>query len=390
MQAGNDVHEKTQRRHTVTNPFLELYMKHEISPVHQDLSDIKTHYIRRENLYRQLGLPIIAFKDKRILEIGPGSGYNTLAFFKWGAIVDLVEPNPKARHDIYELFGNYDIPRQSYTVCSDVIEDFNTDKRYPIIICEGFLPCLENKQEIINKLISLLEPNGIIVNTCLDEFSMFYERLRKIIARKLIGRCTDFDKNVDTLVKAFETHFNSLKRTSRCISDWVIDEYLNDALDNELMSIADCMGLFGDSFDYLGSSPHMFTDYTWYKDITHDYNAAVIDQFNKKRHLLMTMTDDDTPAEKHEIDRITRYLKKIKHYAVRYDMTLSSRDLKQIIYELKSMDIWVYRSNNGAIGEAVELLEDKNLTPEKVSNAMVFGSAFGRGQQYLSMVKRSD
>lgn len=66
------------------NKWLEYYAEHEISPVRQDLSDINRHFAKREKLYRQLGLPCVIFEGKKILEVGPGSGYNTLAFFSWG------------------------------------------------------------------------------------------------------------------------------------------------------------------------------------------------------------------------------------------------------------------------------------------------------------------
>lgn len=66
------------------NPFLNYYSKYSISPVKQDVRDVNLHYKRREKLYRQLGIPPLFFDKKTILEVGPGSGYNTLAFFSWG------------------------------------------------------------------------------------------------------------------------------------------------------------------------------------------------------------------------------------------------------------------------------------------------------------------
>lgn len=66
------------------NEYLEYYGKYHISPVNQNIDDLKLHYDRRRKLYRQCGLPVIAFKNANVLEVGPGSGYNTLAFFEWG------------------------------------------------------------------------------------------------------------------------------------------------------------------------------------------------------------------------------------------------------------------------------------------------------------------
>lgn len=59
-----------------------VYGKYKISPVKQDLSNPSIFFQKREKLYRQLGIPTILFDKKDILEVGSGSGFNTLAFFK--------------------------------------------------------------------------------------------------------------------------------------------------------------------------------------------------------------------------------------------------------------------------------------------------------------------
>ena len=49
------------------NDQLEYYRKHNISPERQDISNIDVHYARRKKLYRQCGIPEIAFRDAEIL-----------------------------------------------------------------------------------------------------------------------------------------------------------------------------------------------------------------------------------------------------------------------------------------------------------------------------------
>ena len=56
------------------NDFIEYYDEYQISPVKQDISDIDIHYKRREKLYRQCGIPMLAFRNAEILEVGPGGG----------------------------------------------------------------------------------------------------------------------------------------------------------------------------------------------------------------------------------------------------------------------------------------------------------------------------
>ncbi len=56
----------------MSNIFLDYYGKNQISPVRQDINDMQIHYERRKKLYRQCGIPILAFKNAEMLEIGPG------------------------------------------------------------------------------------------------------------------------------------------------------------------------------------------------------------------------------------------------------------------------------------------------------------------------------
>ena len=65
------------------NDQIKYYEEHKISPETHDISNIELHYERRRKLYRQMGLPLIAFKDSKILEVGAGSGYSTLALFNF-------------------------------------------------------------------------------------------------------------------------------------------------------------------------------------------------------------------------------------------------------------------------------------------------------------------
>lgn len=56
------------------NTILDFYREHGISPVHQDISDFNYHCMRREKLYRKLGVPTLLFDKAEVLEVGPGGG----------------------------------------------------------------------------------------------------------------------------------------------------------------------------------------------------------------------------------------------------------------------------------------------------------------------------
>ncbi|HDX6329077.1 TPA: methyltransferase domain-containing protein, partial [Campylobacter fetus] len=163
------------------NEFTQFYKEHNISPVSQDLSDINLHLKRRANLYQMLGIDKRLFKNRDVLEVGPGSGFNSICFCKWGANLDLVEPNDKGRKEISQNLNGY-----KFRLYDDFIENFVSSKKYDFVIAEGFLPSLNNSKDILSSLIKLVKKDGILVTTCIDEFSHFYEDLRRITGFILI------------------------------------------------------------------------------------------------------------------------------------------------------------------------------------------------------------
>ena len=80
---------------------LDFYIKEGISPVYQDISNLNKHFQIRANLYRLLGLIPSFLKGKDIIEVGPGSGHNSIyTATLLPRTYELVEPNPVALKDI--------------------------------------------------------------------------------------------------------------------------------------------------------------------------------------------------------------------------------------------------------------------------------------------------
>jgi len=373
------------------NQYIKYYGENNISPVHQDISNFNLHLFRREKLYIILGMPNICFNGRDVLEIGPGGGYNALAYFKWNANMDFVEPNKKAQEEIPKLYQKYSINK--YNLFKGKFEDYNVDKKYDIIIAEGFIPLLSNRIEIMNKIFSYLKPGGVGVVTCVDDISYFFEYLRKIIAIKLcrLYKVDKFDEKNSLLVKAFERHYKTLKYASRPVEDWVADNLMNPYSFGDLFTVGECIDAIPEGYDILGCSPDLFTNYQWYKDYEYNDKQNCKEQFYRKHHnLIMTgMTETSRNGEKNkELIKLMRGLRNIiddNNDKLNDKITDSLIELlNNIIGNLDDIDSCVTDS----IKEAVKLIKDPDLTIEKVSGAGAFAAAFGRGQQYVSIVKR--
>jgi len=372
------------------NPFIDFYGKHRVSPVRQNIENFNLHMQRREKLYRSLGMPPVLFSNKRILEVGPGGGYNSLAFLRWGANMDFVEPNPKAQEEIEILLEQHEVDKKCWTLFPDRVENYYPEKTYDVIIAEGFLPGISNQAEVIEKFSKLMNPGGVISVTCIDDVSFFFENVKRLIAWKLIQGIEDFDAKVKVLSQAFTSHLLQLKHASRLVEDWVVDQFLNPALYGELFSMEDCIHAFGSEFEVLGSSPQIFTDFSWYKNVDFDSKKHFLQQFSRKRHSLILVDVDDHERTIEENEKLVKALTCFRKLS-----KLAETDSNKEIYpellvqlrEIRNLSQNIDKRIPEIIDEAIRLLSQEDLTVHDVSNATKLAGAFGRGQQYVSMVK---
>lgn len=377
------------------NPFVTFYGKHKISPVHQDISDFGIHLMRREKLYNSLGIPTMAFAGKRIVEVGPGGGYNTLAFFSWGAAhVDLIEPNKKAQDEVSDLFSSHKIDRKRWKLFPATIEEVRSASQYDIVIAEGFISGLYERDNVILKLKQLAAPKGIVVVTCIDDIGFLLELIKRIVGHYLI-RCKGaetFDEKVALLSRAFQTHLKSLKFASRPVEDWVTDQFLNPSNYGKFFNIAECITEFGREFELLGSSPSMFVDHSWYKDIKFDRHNSILEQYAAKKHVLLWQGISDSSRPAASNDLLAKKAFEFRMICKKAENNLDDRNLKKITAKLREILVLVRDINKRAgerILEGIRLLEDKNLTEEKVSGSDKFASSFGRCQQYVSLIRKA-
>lgn len=377
------------------NEFLEYYEKHQISPVKQDIDDLEIHYERRKKLYRQCGIPTIAFRNASILEVGPGGGYNTLAFFHWESQhIDLVEPNSWGRKDIERLFGQQIISSDKYTVYPCQIEDYQTAKKYDFIIAEGFLQNLYNQQEVIEKLKKLVAKDGVIVITCTDAACYFIELMKRLVGHVLTADIAEYNQKVDYLADFFRPQLNSLRGVSRSAKEWVQDQILDAPNVNGVeLSLLQAIDYFAEEFDVLGCSPRMFTDYSWYKDIWYNHREDYKEQFVKKRMSLLMANTPEIILPIEQVNILTEHFNNIKKLEIEYENTADIGKVDAIIEEMDSMQEGLKQGMHSMFLNVFSEIREMLSCVQKrkrvnMENYPHFFSAFGRTQQYISFVKK--
>lgn len=369
--------------------FIEFYDKYKFSPK-QEISDYENHSKRRKELYKHLGLLPQFFQGKKVIEVGPAGGFNSLVIADWNpSEYYLIEPNKQAIKILYENLSNHPKYKEGkLRIIENKIENFNTNKKFDIVICEATVHGLKNREEILDKLGRLVLSGGILVLTCIDEISYFFDLIRKYLAHILTNDIPNLEDKIEILIKAFGSHLlgNKNKR------DWILDNLISDVIFNSF-SIKDCINFYDKKFQIYNTSPKIFTDFRWYKKISddEDYNKIALKQFDEIRHNLFycySTLNKRNISENNELFNIC-----IKIRELVYKLILDKIDKREEIKNsIKQLQNNFSNTNNEIIKsleEIIELLNIEKLTVEDLNSKYPnFKKSFGRALQYVSLIKR--
>lgn len=378
----------------MTASHLEFYTKFNISPVRQDISDLSRHFQRREALYRQLGILPRTIRGQMILEVGPGGGYNSLytAALAPQRYV-LVEGNPTGIEHMKLLFEQFPKWTSMTEIVQSRLEDWRPDHEYDFVFCEGVLSGVPNPEEILNKLADSTSVGGVLTITCVDHLSHFPETLRRALAQLVINPDDSLDTKVQKILPMMEPHLRTLPGMSRRYDDWVIDNLIHPGSIIPLISFPEAIAVLAPRFEFYASSPHLVTDWRWYKAIVGDnwdFNVPAIEQFWTQAHNLLDYRKMLSAREAVENQRLydlcTAARAELEKFERKRDLCfmVNFRELLvKIIEEVRHFSGEIAE----ALAEAAELLIDDRPRPDAVAEATKFGALFGRGQQYLSLTR---
>ena len=340
-------------------------------------------------------MPPVLFRERTIMEIGPGGGFNALAYFHWGSDVVFVEPNHKGQEEIPIQMAENGILPNRWTLIKNTVENIPANKQFDIVIAEGFLPGLHDRDPVVSALSKLTSKGGVLVVTCADDVSILFEVVRRIIATRLIiiQGAVNFQDKVDLLSQAFASHLAKLQYASRPVNDWVTDVFINPACYANLFSIEDCINEFGNEFEIMASSPDMFTDYSWYKNTEFNRNGSCLAQFACKRHNLILWDIPETIRSAEANATLHRAAYALRRYASGMAEDLNNEPQISVICEILKSIINITTDLDARIGaalsEAAQLISDSSLNAKMISTAEKLAVVFGRGQQYVSLVRNT-
>ena len=268
-----------KKRKKIEGEVLKIYRK--VSPSHRNLisTQSKTQFFnQRINLFKTLGLPLSFFKNKKILEIGGGTGEKALFYAFYGAQVTIVEPNEKSCLIAKKIFSQTKLANKLTVVNKSLFDiDISLIKKFDMISAEGVLHHtfhpIENLEFILKNMVS----NQIILIAIGESHGMLKRELQKMAVKQL---AKNDPKLISHFVKElFPQHLlRATKYDLRNAESVIYDNYINPQ--DESSNLRDiCNAFFKNKISYLSSYPKLDLFY-----ITNPWNHKRENQFNYKSY----------------------------------------------------------------------------------------------------------
>lgn len=259
-------------------PQVDYYQSQSFNPVLIPVEDRAiwlSHVAKRRHLYeRHLGVPLSLMAGRRVLEFGCNTGENALVLASFGARFTFVEPNKLVAPRFRSLFTDFGLAGAIEAFHETEIALFTSNETYDLVIAEGFLSTLPNRDEMLAKIIRLIRPGGFGVISFNDRQGGMLEMLKRALLHRafaLTGLADIHSDQALALARAFfEEDFKKLN-ASRSLETWwrdtlVAPHHLNAHLWSypELLSILDVHGAVVHGTSPMWSS---WEHFNWYKNV---------------------------------------------------------------------------------------------------------------------------
>ncbi len=375
--------------------FVAYYNEKSIIPVGQDLDD-PDFIFKRNSLYKLLGIPLSTLQNKRIIEFGPGGGYNATAIAHFEpesyVFVDAAKASLQelSRKSSAGLFGNVAVK-----IVESNIFDYSDTQSFDLVVVEGVVPGQTKPAEMLRHVGSFVRPNGHLVTTTTSATSLLSEVCRRLFRPFISFNRKSFDDQLVLSEKIFESHLKSLGTKTRPTRDWVLDSILHDWESGAkvIFSMVDASQSLGADFDFFGSSPKFLVDDRFYKKIdrsAENSNNLLVKQFPTLSLALLdyrvSFLDTLGSAQGLDIEGLCTVLFDTQIKIIGENSYDKLDDFFYYLRKVEALLPEVSTPTTLAIDEFIrnfQLMIDKNNSVDFPT----FSRWWGRGQQYVSFMR---
>jgi SAM-dependent methyltransferase len=251
------------------------------------------HFDKRQNLYeKHLGIPLAYLNGAAVLEFGSNSGENALVWALAGADLTLVEPNYQVLPRLRELFDRFGAAGQIDRLECEGVGEFQSDQLYDLVVAEGFLYTLPDRDAALRKIAGFVRPNRFGVVSFNDRYGSVLEYLRRAYLFRTCELAGVADlrsaASLNLARRLFAADFARLN-SSRTFEAWWQDTLINPfCRSGQLWSVPEVLTvLTEEGCEFHTSSPlwATFRHFDWYKNlyraearreqVLHDWRCAL-------------------------------------------------------------------------------------------------------------------
>ena len=193
--------------------------------------NIKRLQKQRETLFHyKLNLPVELFKNKKLLDLGSGTGMYSIIYNLWGADCTLVEYDASSYKKSKEIFSKFQRTGSINKFINKDIFKFKENYLYDIVHCNGVLHHTDNKERGIKLMSDNLKKGGIFILGTSTISGFFQRNLQRLILYSI-------SKNRHEIIKNAKKYFGDhLRRASigsgRSVLAVIYDTYINSQIDS--------------------------------------------------------------------------------------------------------------------------------------------------------------
>ncbi len=327
---------KSQYIREVEKRVLKVYR--DVSPSYRKLftkKDFIENYKQRINILRSISLPEQTFYKRKILEIGGGTGENSIFYSLWGANVTIVDPNEISLKRAKELYKNNNLN----VVCikKNLFElKPNFIKSFDIVICEGVFQHTAVPSQALERILKSIR-KGSIFMIAIAEKNGFYKRT---LQRKFIKKISKNNQEIILNAKKyFKLHLDRASRFGlRSKIAIIYDTYINPQV--KAISLKKICELFyKNKFYYLSSYPSLSNTF----EVT-PWSQAKIEPFNYKANIkrykmieklwrVSGNLEESKIINSYDINKINMYLEKADTHLKKISKSIDSKKIKNLNIE---------------------------------------------------------
>lgn len=233
----------------------------------KDKSEFFNHHNKITNLFRfGLMLPPEFFFGKKVIDLGSGTGDNSISLAKYGATMTLVEMNKDALEISKKVFLNFSPSFKKHSFINSSLYDINLNslrEKFDVSLSRGVFTHVGDKARAFKILASLAKPGGYVIYGDRNTYGGLQEMLQRYAIYYIIQKSTKkkiiLENVYEEIVSIAEILFSedidrsqkAIPRTRRAIifDRWVIQQQ-DDPTVNEVLKFIETEGL-----EYVNSFP---------------------------------------------------------------------------------------------------------------------------------------